>query len=278
MNDDSDDGHSLQAMLCYPGGKSRMLPTLLPLIPEHCCYVEPFVGAGWLFFKKPLADKNVIGDIDPELINFYQTFRDIPKDMLLENLDNLWVVDEKLFNDYRDKVNMCRDQGQCSNNPNRAILFLYVIQNSYGCRGGNFGFKKLCKQCDYPRLSNILPKFEEYQQKLRNTIIELGDYKKTMIKYDAPCTFFYLDPPYYQPSGKVYKFHDVDPRAFAEFLKTIKGKFLLSYDNVPELFDIFSDFKIAVVDHNYTLARMKYAGGRQSVKELLISNYDPPRR
>lgn len=253
-----------------------MVKTLLELVPDHCTYVEPFVGGASLFFYKPLADKNVIGDLDPELINFYRVFRDIPQSQLLDRLDNLWKTNERLFYEYKDRVNQCRDQGECSNNPDRAILFLYVNKNSYGCKGENFGFKKVCKKCDYPMLSNVIPKLEEYQKKLKSSIIELGDYKDTMRKYDASCTFFYLDPPYYKPKEPLYKFHDIDPQDLAEFLKIIKGKFLLSYDNVSELLEIFNDFNITAIDHKYSLARAEYTGGRQDCKELLISNYDLP--
>jgi len=250
-----------------------MISILLELIPDHCTYVEPFAGSAALFFSKPLADKNIIADIDLELINFYHTIRDIPKEDLFKQLDKMWIVDESLFYDYRDKVMRCRDHNACTNNPDRAIIFLYVNQLSYGCRGNNFGFKKLCKHCDYQGITKLISKLEEYQQLLKNAEIIQADYKDSIQKYDSVCTFFYLDPPYYKPTGKIYNYHDVDPNELAALLRTIRGKFLLSYDNTPELYDIFNDFEIIVIDHEYTLANFKIKGGHQKVKELLISNY-----
>ena len=50
-----------------------MVKKLLPILPAHDVYVEPFVGGGSLFFAKPLAPKgNVISDIDPQLVGFYK--------------------------------------------------------------------------------------------------------------------------------------------------------------------------------------------------------------
>lgn len=40
----------MRSPICWMGGKSRQLKTLLPLVPEHNCYVEVFGGAGWLLF------------------------------------------------------------------------------------------------------------------------------------------------------------------------------------------------------------------------------------
>lgn len=251
-----------------------MVPILLEQIPDHCTYVEPFAGGAALFFSKPSASKNVIADIDPELINFYHTLRDIPKEDLLKHLNTLWVADESLFYDYRDNMMRCRDHGACLNNPNRAIIFLYVNQFSYGCKGSNYGFVKLCKHCDYPRITKLVSKLEEYQHLLKNADVNRADYKDSIRKYDSVCTFFYLDPPYYQPTEKIYSFHDVDPHELAALLRIIKGKFLLSYDNHPELLEIFNGFTITTVDHQYTLARSEFTNvGRMDVKELLIANY-----
>jgi len=35
------------------GGKSRLADKIIPQIPEHTCYCEPFCGAAWVFFRKP---------------------------------------------------------------------------------------------------------------------------------------------------------------------------------------------------------------------------------
>lgn len=47
----------------WVGGKRRLAKRLLPLCPDHSCYVEPFCGAAALFFIKNPAKVEVINDI-----------------------------------------------------------------------------------------------------------------------------------------------------------------------------------------------------------------------
>ncbi len=55
----------------WVGGKSRLRKYIIPLIPKHTCYVEPFAGAalGSVWEATPAVE--VINDIDQELITFF---------------------------------------------------------------------------------------------------------------------------------------------------------------------------------------------------------------
>lgn len=37
----------------YYGGKQRMASKIIPYIPKHTVYVEPFCGSATILFKKP---------------------------------------------------------------------------------------------------------------------------------------------------------------------------------------------------------------------------------
>ena len=43
-------GHVIKSPLRYPGGKSKALKRILPLIPEYDEFREPMVGGGSVFF------------------------------------------------------------------------------------------------------------------------------------------------------------------------------------------------------------------------------------
>jgi DNA adenine methylase len=58
-------------VLIWPGGKSRHLKHILPLIPPHECYCEPFAGGVAVFLAKPRSRLEVINDLNGDLISFY---------------------------------------------------------------------------------------------------------------------------------------------------------------------------------------------------------------
>ena len=68
--------------LKWAGGKTNLLSTLRPCIPEHFeCFFEPFLGGGALFFD--LAPrKAVIGDANPELMLCFRVVKERPEDLL----------------------------------------------------------------------------------------------------------------------------------------------------------------------------------------------------
>lgn len=67
-------------ILKWAGGKSQLLPVILPRLPERLrTYFEPFVGGGAVFFALSEArrfERAVISDRNPELVNLYRVVRD----------------------------------------------------------------------------------------------------------------------------------------------------------------------------------------------------------
>ena len=57
----------------WMGGKRRLAKHLLPMFPEHTCYVELFAGGAALFFMRPQPAKvEVLNDLNGQLINLYR--------------------------------------------------------------------------------------------------------------------------------------------------------------------------------------------------------------
>lgn len=57
------------------GGKRRLAKRIIPLFPEHSCYVEPFCGAAALYFLKDQVKVEVLNDINGELVNLYRVVK-----------------------------------------------------------------------------------------------------------------------------------------------------------------------------------------------------------
>ena len=92
------------------------------------------------------------------------------------------------------------------------------------------------------------------------------DYKDIIKYFDGDNTFFFLDPPYYRREH-YYSDHTFLKKEnhieLSEILKTIKGRFLLSYQDRKLMRDLYKDFNI-----------YKYTGNDMFHKpEIAITNY-----
>ena len=65
----------------YPGSKWALAPAIVARMPDHYHYVEPFFGAGAVFFTKPPAPHEVINDLNDQVVNLFRVLRDRPDDL-----------------------------------------------------------------------------------------------------------------------------------------------------------------------------------------------------
>jgi DNA adenine methylase len=63
-------------------------------------------------------------------------------------------------------------------------------------------------------------------------------------KYDGPSTFHFLDPPYWERKLYAFNFTRTDFESLPERLKVLKGKFLMTLDDKPEIRQIFGSFRL----------------------------------
>src|SRR5690349_5991912 len=61
--------------LTYFGGKQLLAKNILPLIPKHNLYCEPFFGGGAIYFAKGHSEIEVVNDSNGNLINFYRVVK-----------------------------------------------------------------------------------------------------------------------------------------------------------------------------------------------------------
>ena len=54
------------------GNKKRIAHKIIPHFPPHKIYIEPFFGAGGMFFSKPKAKYNIVNDLDSDVFNLFQ--------------------------------------------------------------------------------------------------------------------------------------------------------------------------------------------------------------
>jgi len=61
--------------ISYYGGKQNMVRHILPIIPAHTIYCEPFFGGGAVFFAKKPARLSAINDTNGWAVTFYRQLK-----------------------------------------------------------------------------------------------------------------------------------------------------------------------------------------------------------
>ncbi|MEZ0583284.1 DNA adenine methylase [Erwinia sp. STN24] len=119
----------IRSMLKWPGGKSRVIPELLPHLPKADCLVEPFVGGASVFLNTDYR-RYILADINPDLIRLYREAKNNP-DLLISitrllfekgNCKEEYLRNRKLFNSADSKILA---------SVRRAALFLYLNRHGY---------------------------------------------------------------------------------------------------------------------------------------------------
>jgi DNA adenine methylase len=240
------------------GSKTSVLKHILKKIPTHSIYIEPFVGGGSVFFNKEKVEKEIINDLDKDLIEGYKLLQSPPSS---EELLKLAVKPSSSEENRIKKIQSFVNQ-KSTTKSHSLLKKLYISRNTFGFKGtGNI----LKGSTHIPLLKNI----DFYRERLRGVKVLNQDYKAVIKKYDSANTFIYLDPPY-EDSDKLYKDDAIDLEEMERILRNIKGKFMLSLNDSSNVRKIFKGYKIK----GFTFKAISRDGfGSISRKEVIITNY-----
>lgn len=245
------------------GGKNRLAKTIIALFPPYRCYVEPFAGGAQVFFHKPPSEVEVLNDLDGELVNFFRICQSHP-DELIRCL-RYHLASRRWF----DLLKNTDVQGLTD--IQRAVRFFYIRRIAFGGRvlKPTFGYSVAGRPRFRPeRIPAIITRAH---QRLQNVQIECLPYQQILKRYDSKQTLFYLDPPYWNLPYYQHNFAEEDFVELAALLACLKGKFILSLNDTPEVRKLFQAFHIATVELAYSCSRRK----RRHQRELLIANFNP---
>lgn len=255
----------MKSPAAYLGGKSKLAKKLVAAIESfpHRRYAEVFFGMGSVFFARSQAPHfEIINDINADVINFFRVAQRHPAE--LRRLLQYKMQSRQDFSDFITAGTAGLTDVE------RAARF-YQLQRT--CFGGkvssrNFGVDPRRSRFNLLRLR---PELEKLHTRLAGVMIENLPWQELLTRYDGPDILFYLDPPYWGGEKDYGKgiFSREDYGRMAAQLAGIRGAFLLSLNDRPEVRQIFCDFLISGVTTRYTVA----AGGNQSLaRELVITN------
>lgn len=258
-------GDSINSSMAWVGGKKALRDEILARFPRNYKrYIEVFGGAGWVLFHKPPGnDFEVFNDFNGNLVNLYRCVREQPE--ALRN-ELRYMLNSRL--DFEYMKGMLHSQAVLPD-VRRAAYYYALIRYSYAAGTSTFGSQPHA-------MWNNFPLIESAAGRLQKVVIENKDCVKLIRQYDRPESFFYCDPPYYNADQyyEAVSSDGFDHAGLADALLGIKGKFLLSYNDCPEIRALYDRPGIVVegISRLSNIAQ-RYENGKQ-YPELLISNYD----
>jgi DNA adenine methylase len=93
------------------------------------------------------------------------------------------------------------------------------------------------------------------------------------VRYDSEKTLVYCDPPYFGTTGYGVKFDMFQYIKMAELARSVKGKMMISVNDISDMREVFADFTIQQLPIKYSRSRGVEGMVRKESFELLIRNF-----
>ena len=261
--------------LRYPGGKSRAVRHILPLIPEDITELcSPFLGGGSVELAVAARGTPVHAyDIFKPLVWFWNALLRDPRLLAVcadsyrkehpdfEEGRGLLKEDFSLF---RDEL---RREGHFSYD--NAAKFYAINRSSFSGATFSGGWSK---RASYKRFTDSSIE-RIYQFREPNITVSCEDFKTSIRRH--PGAFLYCDPPYLLGPEKESLYGDkgaahvgFDHKGLHDALSQRSG-WVLSYNDCPEIRDLYKNYEIREAEWAYG---MKNIGGKKMGKssEILI--------
>jgi DNA adenine methylase len=249
----------------WMGGKRLLAGKVAQLIAAtpHSIYAEPFVGMGGVFFRRTLRAKGeVINDASTDVITLFR----ILQRHFTPFVDMLrWQITSRA-----EFERLAAQTASSLTDLERAARFLYLQRTAFGGKVTKQHFGVIYDAPARFDINKLIPMLEEVHERLSGVVIERMHYADFITRYDRAGTLFYLDPPYWGNENDYGDgiFTRDDFTAMAKQLKKLKGRFILSLNDRPEVREVFKAFNFKTVETTYTIGGNKKA---KRVGEVLIT-------
>lgn len=303
----------IQSPLNYTGGKYKLLPQILPHFPKDIkIFLDLFAG-GCSVGININSDKVIFNDISSNLINLFNTFKNVDEDYLLNyiyncinkyNLSNSSKNGYSYYNCKSDKglANYNREgflelrevlNNNIKNNSNEYNILLYVLivyafnnQIRFN-KKGEFNLP-VGKRDFNSKMKNKLLKFIKRLHEGNYSFIN-KDFEEINIDQIEEGTFIYIDPPYlitcatYNENGGWTKEKECNLLSYLDKLHCKGFKFALSniLESKGKKNDILiswlnrnkNKYKEIALNYNYSNSNYQTKYKSNPSKEVLIVNY-----
>ncbi len=269
-----------QPFLRWAGGKQRQATALARYLPpnlHNLRYVEPFAGAGSLFFR---ANPRValLADLNPHLMQAYSQVRDNPR-LVARMLKAYRRADsEDYYYQVRSEYNSSLRRASAT----QAARFIYLNRT---CFNGIFRVNR-AGYFNVPYGKKHKPVFpsEEHliaaSRRLRRTQLRCQCFRDTLRQLKGNSFFVYLDPPYPALNGTSYfshytkdRFNEQDQKDLAALTTKLASagvQLMLSNADTDLIRHLYADFNITTLSVTRSIT---CKSSKVQVRDLVVTNY-----
>jgi len=269
----------IKSPLRYPGGKSKVLKEIIPHIPPDIKeYREPFVGGGSIFLavKQKFGDqinRYWINDFNFDLYCFW-LFAQTEIESFVKEVEEF----KKKYRNGRELFNYFVHKDLKLSKFERAVRFFVLNRISFSGIVDAGGYSQQAFELRFTDSS--IDRLRKISAPLSSVHITCEGYEKLLFE-DGEDVFIYLDPPYLSATkSKLYGFKGnlhtaFDHEQFAENMRKCPHRWLITYDNSPEIRKLFSFANITEWTVQYGMNNYKQENSAIG-QELIVRNYEIP--
>lgn len=248
--------------LRYPGGKSKFAPFVRDLMKINNLngdYLEPYAGGAGValdLLYSGYCNNIHINDLDVAIFNFWDSATKQTDNFIKLIFDTNITIDEW----HKQKNILANPQNHDPLIHGFAAFFLNRTNRSGILKGGVIGGKsqdgqyKLDARFNKENLSKRIEKIGEFKDNIKvynQDALELLAQVDTLLPENS---LIYLDPPYYVKGQGLYRnFYNHDDHVnIRKGLDKISTKWIVSYDNCPEIREIYDGYRQDEYELNYS--------------------------
>jgi DNA adenine methylase len=251
--------------LRYPGGKGKLASFIKSVISENALldgeYVEPYAGGAAIALELLLhgyVSRVHINDISRPIFAFWQSVLGHTESLCRLIVDTrctvkAWDRQKKIFANPSDHDDLALGF---------ATFFLNRTNRSGILNGGMIGGRdqtgewKIDARYNAKELAGRVQAIAKMKRRIELTQRDALEFLRSARATWPRNTLIYCDPPYYKKGRELYYdfYEPADHEGVAEFVtqKIKRQHWIVSYDNVPEINELYADFHRATYGIGYS--------------------------
>lgn len=257
----------------YPGGKTWLVPVVRQWLRFYkkvpSLFLEPFLGGGIISLTvafEHLAEQVLMVELDEEVAAVWEVLVNGDTEWLANKVYNFELNYDNAVRELERENKSIKDQAFCTLLKNRIYHGGIITKGAGMIKKGENG-KGLSSRW--------------YPKTLRDRMLGIGHIKNRLSFYrgdafqyleqykDNPDVFVFIDPPYVKAGKRLYTHFNVNHEKLMSITSKLSGKYMLTYDNHPEIIDCAQKFGL-----KYRLIPMKTTHHIKKHEIIIADSFD----